>query len=173
MKRMCITFFIIAIIVLCLISVNLPQTTEKEYLRIHIRANSNDEPDQTVKYLVKSAVIEFLTPKIAECDTKQKAESMLIDSLSDIEAVANEVLKSEGFDYTSKAGVRNENFPTRKYGDLTLDGGFYDALIIELGTGTGDNWWCVVYPPLCFIGNGTGYRYKSKIKEIIDSFFNK
>ncbi len=57
----------------------------------------------------------------------------------------------------------------RKYGDLTLEAGFYDALIIELGGGEGDNWWCVVYPPLCFMGKGEGdFRYASKIVEMIE-----
>lgn len=172
MKKICITFFIIAIIVLSAVGFSLKPETEKEYLRIHIRANSNEIVDQTVKYKVKNAVVEYLTPLIAECDTKDKAEALLTDNLDEIRLVADRVLKDAGFSYVSRASVKNENFPTRKYDDLTLDGGFYDALIIELGEGIGDNWWCVVYPPLCFTGEGTGYEYKSKIKEIIDEFFN-
>ena len=66
-----------------------------------------------------------------------------------------------------------EEFPTRVYGGLTLENGFYDALIIELGSGKGDNWWCVVYPPLCFSGEGTNYVYKSKLKQIINDFYEK
>ena len=96
-----------------------------------------------------------------------------MDNLEEIEKVADSVLNENGFSYSSKAGVRNELFPTRKYDDLVLDGGYYDALIIELGDAKGDNWWCVVYPPLCFTGEGQGYQYKSKIKEIIDNFFNR
>ena len=173
MKKICITFFIIAIIVLSVVGMNAKPQTEKEYLRIHIRANSNETVDQTVKYQIKNAVVEFLTPKIAECDTKKKAESLLASNLEEIEKVADSVLNENGFSYSSKAGVRNELFPTRKYDDLVLDGGYYDALIIELGDAKGDNWWCVVYPPLCFTGEGQGYQYKSKIKEIIDNFFNR
>lgn len=172
MKNFCITFFIIAIIVLSGVGFTTKAEPQKEYLRIHIRANSNDYLDQTVKYQVRNAVTEFLTPKIAECDTKKKAETLLSSNLTEIEKVANAVLKENGFNYKSKASVKNELFPTRKYDDLTLDGGYYDALIIELGEGDGDNWWCVVYPPLCFVGDGVEYQYKSKIKEIIDHFFN-
>lgn len=174
MKNVCISFLIIAIIVLSAIGLTLPQNTvEKEYLRIHIRANSNLQADQTVKYAVRDAVIEYLTPKVSECNTKLKAEKMLTENLENIEKTADAVLKTYGFSYTSRAAVREEEFPTRIYEDLTLDGGFYDALIIELGDGTGDNWWCVVYPPLCFTGEGSGYVYRSKIADIIDDFFKK
>ena len=171
MKKICITFFTLAIIVLSAIGFYLETPIKTEYLRIHIRANSNQEIDQEVKYKVKDAVIKFLTPKIAECKTKELAEKLLTDNLNNIESVANETLVKNGFNYVAKANVKNELFPTRKYENLVLDGGFYDALIIELGSGKGDNWWCVVYPPLCFVDTGTGYVYKSKIKQIIDDFF--
>ena len=150
----------------------LPQNlSHKEYLRIHVRANSNAQIDQNVKYLVKDKIVEYLTPFIAGCDTKKKAESMLKSQLSSIEHVADGVLCSSGFKYKSRAKINNEQFPTRVYGELTLDGGYYDALIVELGDGKGENWWCVVYPPLCFTGSGTNYQYKSKIWAIIKSFF--
>ncbi len=172
MKKFCISFFILAIIILSAIGLNLEKNgVTKEYLRIHVRAHSNLEEDQSVKYLVKDAVVEYLTPFIAECDTKKKAERMLKEKLSQIERVANQVLKANGKDYLSKASVREELFPTRVYKNLCLENGFYDALILNLGSGEGDNWWCVVYPPLCFTGEGTSYVYKSKIKEIIDGFF--
>lgn len=171
MRNICITFLIVAIIVLSGVAILNKPKENKEYLRIHIRANSNSELDQSVKYKVKNAVVEFLTPKIAECNSFDKAINLLTDNLDGIEKVADNVLKKEGFLYQSKASVKNEKFPTRKYDDLVLDGGFYDALIIELGSGKGDNWWCVVYPPLCFVGAGTGYEYKSKLMQIIDDFF--
>ena len=174
MKKICISFFIVAIIILSSIGLNLPESEVRtEYLRIHIRANSNLSVDQQVKYLVKDKVVDFLTPYIAECNTKEKAEAMLNDNLKNIESVALGVLRSNGFNYSVKASVKNENFPTRYYQDLCLESGFYDALIIELGEAKGDNWWCVVYPPLCFTGEGQNYKYKSKILDIISNFFNK
>ena len=91
--------------------------------------------------------------------------------MNNIEEVAREELIKQGFDYGAKANVKTENFPTRIYGQLQLQAGYYDALIVNLGSGEGDNWWCVVYPPLCFTGEGQSYVYKSKIKEIIDQFF--
>ena len=156
------------------IAISLPDTqTNKEYLRIHIRANSNDQIDQDIKYRVKDRVVQYLTPYIAECDTKLKAERLLSDRLEEIEAVADNVLRQAGFSYTAKAKVNLEEFPTRVYGTLELKSGVYQALIIELGSGDGDNWWCVVYPPLCFTGEGTGVVYRSKILSIISDFFKK
>ncbi len=174
MKKACISFLIIAIIVLCITGMSIEQNCpEKEYLRIHVRANSNLQSEQQVKYKVKDAIVEFLTPYIAECDTKQKAKTLLTERLSQIERVANGVLKENGFNYSAKASVKNEKFPTRIYDGKELKSGFYDALIIELGSGKGDNWWCVVYPPLCFTGDQVKYSYKSKILQIIRRFYNK
>lgn len=174
MRKVCISFLIIAIIVLSAIGVWSSQLQpKKEYLRIHIRANSNLSSDQQVKYLVKNQVVEFLTPYIVECNTKEQAQAMLSNNLKNIESVASRTLKQNGFEYSVKASVKNEQFPTRVYDGVCLDAGFYDALIIELGEGKGDNWWCVVYPPLCFTGEGCSYIYKSKILQIIEEFFNK
>ena len=174
MKKVCISFLIIAIIVLSGIGLlSVQEQPHKEYLRIHIRANSNLKEDQQVKYIVKDKIVEYLTPYIAECDTKQKAENLLEKNLNGIEQVALSVLKANGFNYTVKASVKKEEFPTRVYDGVCLESGFYDALIIELGSGEGDNWWCVVYPPLCFTGEGRGYVYRSKILDIINDFFNK
>ena len=174
MRKCCISFLFVAIIILSAVAVLLPQSqTHLEYLRIHIRANSNADIDQAVKYSVKGAVVEYLTPYIAECKTKNQAQEMLNGVLNKVEDLADKVLKGAGFNYQSKAEIKREEFPTRVYGELQLEKGFYDALIIELGDGAGDNWWCVVYPPLCFTGSDSGYKYKSKIYQIIYDFLNE
>lgn len=143
---------------------------ETDYLRIHVRANSNDAADQKVKYKVKDEVVKFLTPYAAECTDKQKAIEIIASKTREIEEVCNRVLRENGFGYGSKAGVRAEEFPTRVYGDLTLEAGLYDALIIELGTGKGDNWWCVIYPPLCFTSSSADVKYRSAILDIVRRF---
>ena len=141
------------------------------YLRVHIRANSNGAEDQAVKYLVRDEVVEYLTPVAAACGTKAEAVSAIGARLEEIEAVAARVLRENGYGYGARASIRAEEFPTRVYGGATLPAGVYDALILELGTGAGDNWWCVVYPPLCFSGGAANVVYKSKILEIIRDFF--
>ncbi len=152
-------------------SLNVPVRTEADYLRIHVRANSNEQVDQSVKYIVKDEVVKFITPYAAQCVDKNTAIELIESILPEIEEVCDRTLKENGFDYTSRAQVRAEQFPTRVYGDLTLEAGLYDALIIELGTGTGDNWWCVIYPPLCFTSGTQNVEYRSAIYEIIKKWF--
>ena len=143
--------------------------TAKGYLRIHIRANSNSNIDQTVKYKVKEAVVEYLTPLVVGASSANEAMKIVNNNLDGISAVATAVLEKNGFDYGAKAVLKDEYFPTRNYGDLVLENGYYDALIVNLGDGAGENWWCVVYPPLCFVSSGEGdIEYKSLIKEIIE-----
>ena len=170
MKKQVLLIFAI-LILLSLVCVNVP--TKTTYLRIHIRANSNENFDQAVKYAVKNSVVEFLTPIVSECKDVVSAVKTIKQNLSGIEKVANNTLKQNGVNYLSNAVVKNEKFPTRVYGELTLDTGYYDALIINLGSGNGENWWCVVYPPLCFVESDASYVYKSKIYQIINDFFNK
>ncbi len=147
---------------------------QSEYLRMHIRADSNESDAQAVKYLVRDSVVEYLTPVVANSKTKAQALKNVHGALLDIERVADGVLRKNGYTYRAKAKITTENFPTRVYGEYTLPSGEYTALIIELGKAQGDNWWCVVYPPLCFTGaTGENVVYKSKILEIIQSWKNR
>lgn len=158
------------IIVATLLVCGLKEQSNTQYLRIHIRANSNLEIDQCVKYEIKDKLVDYLTPILSTCDTKEKAEQAIKNSLKPIEQIADQCLKNKGFNYTSHAKLNNEYFPTRTYSSLTLESGYYDALIVELGEAKGDNWWCVVYPPLCFTNSNSKIVYKSKIAEIIKNF---
>jgi stage II sporulation protein R len=142
-----------------------------DYLRIHIRANSNSEADQDIKYKVKEEIVNVLAPILSGITTKQGAISAINKNISLVEKTANAVLTSGGFVYKSSAKLTQEDFPERVYDGVTVSAGVYDALIINLGSGAGDNWWCVIYPPLCFVDNtiegDKGVIYKSKIAEII------
>ena len=146
---------------------------ECDYLRIHIRANSNSVEDQEVKYKVKDAVVDALIPLLAEIETFEEAKKVLSENFEFIENVANEILEENGFSYGCSASLNNEFFPTRVYDDLTLEEGYYDALVLSLGSGEGDNWWCLVYPAFCFTKtqNFDNIVYISKIWEIIESVF--
>jgi len=175
MKKSCIIFLLSIIISLTAIGfvggLTSQTTCATEYIRIHIRANSNAKQDQDVKYLVKDEVVDFLTPVVAECPTREDAQTALKNHLTGVERTARRVLQREGFSYGASACVKVERFPTRAYGEYVLEEGEYLALILELGGGTGDNWWCVVYPPLCFVGNSRAQIiYRSKIAEIIQNW---
>ena len=179
MKKYCIIFLLSCIIILTGygfsgMAVTKSSPTSQEYLRMHIRADSNDSAAQAVKYLVRDGVVEYLTPLVAAYSDKQSAYDGLKAHLQGIENAANEVLHENGFSYTCKAELKKERFPVRIYGEYTLPAGEYDALILSLGKGVGDNWWCVVYPPLCFTApTGKNVGYKSKIWEIIQAWSAK
>ena len=141
-------------------------------VRIHIRANSNAEIDQNVKLLVRDEVIGYITPLLASCSNSNDVKNILEENLESIEKLADNVLLNNDFTYSSKARISNEYFPTRSYDGEVYPADYYDALILELGTGEGDNWWCVAYPPLCFVGDGVGdVKYRSKLLELINNFF--
>lgn len=173
-------FILIAALVALLVTVNVFFAAEEkesdvnaDYLRIHIRANSNCDADQNVKYEVKAAVVEALTPLLSGVSSKKKAMEIISDNLDLIDEVSDGVLRENGFYYGAKARLCKEDFPTRTYGELTLESGVYDALIVDLGSGEGDNWWCVVFPPLCFVADGEGEKvtYRSLIVEWFKKLF--
>ena len=178
MKKFCIIFLLSIIISLTALGFSGGgqdakgvQGTQTEYLRIHIRADSNEESAQKVKYKVRDEVVAYLTPLVADYQTSTQAMQSIENNLTAIERVATAALSSNGFSYGAYASVKTERFPTRVYGEYTLPSGEYSALIIELGSGKGDNWWCVVYPPLCFTAT-PNVVYKSKILEIIRKWKN-
>ena len=141
------------------------------YLRMHIRADSNDGAAQAVKYYVRDQIVAYLTPFVAEYATQEEATRGVADRLTEIAQVATNALRQKGFSYGATARLTRESFPTRVYDGYTLPAGEYTALIVELGGGEGDNWWCVVYPPLCFVApSGQNVVYKSKIKEIVEEW---
>ncbi len=173
----------LAVIVICLIIIGAVVIAlksgsgqEEQYLRIHIRANSNDASDQSVKYKVKEEIVEYMSPKLDNVTSKSEAMKILEANLDNMKKVADKTLAQNGYDYTANVKLCEEEFPVRTYGDLTLESGVYDALIIELGSGTGDNWWCVVFPPLCFVGEESedeDFEYKSFFKDVYDKLTQK
>ncbi len=174
MKNVCIIFLLSIIISLTAVGFSdaetKPQYTE-QYLRIHIRADSNDGAAQSVKYEVRDVLVQYLTPLVAEYSTTEKAVEGVRKHLSHLAEIATQTLKNKGFDYGATAMLKTEEFPTRIYGEYALPKGEYLALIVNLGSGQGDNWWCVVYPPLCFSNPvGKNIIYKSKILEIIEEW---
>ncbi len=170
MKKFSITFILLSIIILLVVvGANFTGETKTEYLRIHVRANSNQAVDQNVKYELKDKIVAYLTPYIANVNDKSGAISLLNDKKETLQSICNAYLLAKGFNYKAKVSIKQEYFPTRVYDDLTLNAGYYEAIIVELGKGEGDNWWCVVYPPLCFVENAP-VKYRSKLLEIINKY---
>jgi len=144
------------------------------FLRLHIRANSNHYVDQRVKHDIRDRIVDGFAPIFAFVTNRDQAMNVLRNNISKFNDIANDVLSEQGFTYTARTALRSEHFPTRSYAGFSLPAGKYDALIIELGNAEGDNWWCVVYPPLCFLNNNIGGErgviYRSRLQEIVRRF---
>ena len=171
---------------------------QESVFRLHVIANSDSAEDQNLKYIVRDSVIEYIN-EISN-NASSKAEVILIaqEHLSEIENIALQTIKDNGYNYPVKVSIGNFAFPSKKYGDITLPPGYYDALKIEIGEAAGQNWWCVMFPPLCFVdvtsgvvpdeskevmknnlseeeydlisGNGTDVEIKFKIVEVLQNF---
>lgn len=137
-------------------------TYDGKLLRLHIRANSDDSADQAVKLKVRDSVNAYISENINK-STFDEAYAEISDRLDELSAVADRTLRGYGYGYGARAKLTYEYFPSRMYGDVTVPEGMYDALIIELGSGSGANWWCVIYPPLCY---GEDFKYKSIFAEL-------
>lgn len=147
---------------------------QKDCIRIHIRANSNCEYDQQVKMMIRDRLVDYLTPILSNAKDKKEARSLINGELSTITGLAGDMLEDMGINYGVSCAIKREEFPLRSYNGIVFQSGEYEALIILLGEGIGDNWWCVAYPPLCFIPDGEGeVVYKSKILEIIKEYREK
>lgn len=168
-------FCVFCIGILCVDKENNTTLNNADFLRLHIRANSNLEADQNVKFLVKTEVLNYINRNCENFTSKQNIERYFAQNKSVLEKLINSFLAKNNFNYKSNIKLNNEYFPTRTYNNITLSGGFYDAIIIELGKAEGNNWWCVAYPPLCFVyeSNNENVVYKSKLYEIIKKFFKE
>ncbi|MGB9791006.1 MAG: stage II sporulation protein R [Thermacetogeniaceae bacterium] len=120
-------------------------------IRLHVIANSDSKRDQDVKYHVRDALIDFLRPKLKGVSSFEEAKGILLENRCEIAEIARETLRREGFDYGAAVCIGRFAFPARAYGRIVLPAGDYEAVRIVLGEGKGANWWCVLFPPLCFV----------------------
>lgn len=123
-------------------------------LRLHILANSDSETDQTLKLQVRDAVLDYAKREFTAVENKAQAMALAEQELERLEQVAEQVLREKGCDMSVTASVEHTFFPTKVYDNGTrLPAGFYDALRLEIGQAKGKNWWCILYPALCFGGS--------------------
>ena len=165
---LCLSLSLLSVAVGLLLASCTSDVEEGDYLRLHIRANGNTAIEQSVKLAVRDAVVAYLTPAAEACNSKEDMHAYLATRLDEVERIADQVLKTNGAPYRATARLCNEYFPTRTSADLTLPAGYYDALVLSLGSGEGDNWWCVAFPPLCFVavdGDTDGVEYRSAIAD--------
>ena len=124
--------------------------------RLHVIANSDSEEDQNLKYLVRDALLEYMNNISINANSKQDVIKIAYEHINEFEEIAKKILNENGFDYPVKIDIGNFSFPTKEYGDISLPSGYYDAMRVQIGQASGKNWWCVMFPPLCFIDITSG-----------------
>ncbi len=132
-------------------------------LRLHIIANSDSEADQAVKLQIRDAITEAFQDDFSAAADKDAACALAEALLPEAEAIANHVLEEQGFSERASASLTFCYFPEKTYGDMTFPAGYYDALRITIGEAKGQNWWCVLYPPLCFTDVSASVPESSKV----------
>lgn len=143
-----------------------------EAIRLRILANSNSEQDQRIKRIVRDRVNAQITEWVSELTSMEAAREKIITNLDILEATAKEVLEENGVNQKVQIRFGEVDFPTKLYGNFLYPAGKYEAVLITLGEGTGANWWCVLFPPLCFLdfssGTAVSDGFEDKGKNVSD-----
>lgn len=124
--------------------------------RLHVIANSDSEDDQALKLKVRDALLEYMNSICPNASNKAEAINIANNHISDFKEIAKEVIINNGYDYDVEVEIGNFEFPTKTYGDISFPSGYYDALRVKIGSHSGKNWWCVMFPPLCFVDVSSG-----------------
>lgn len=140
---------------------------QENIFRLHILANSDSEEDQSLKLAVRDSIISYMETINNSSTTKEETINNVNINLENIKQVAENKLKELGSNYEVSLEVGNFYFPTKYYGNISLPAGNYDALKINIGEAQGQNWWCSLFPPLCFIDISSGYLEEDD-KEILE-----
>ena len=135
---------------------NISNDIADSVFRLHVIANSDSKEDQDLKYIVRDNLLSYMNEICSNCKTKQEAIDIVTENKDKFEEIAKSTIKEQGFSYDVRINIGNFEFPTKNYGDISLPAGLYDALRVEIGEAKGQNWWCVMFPPLCFVDVTSG-----------------
>lgn len=159
LKRIFIVLFLLFLFVLMsaisyvdAISTNISNSV----FRLHVIANSDEPCDQELKYKVRDSLLEYMNEISTNCISKDEVIKLAKLHQEDFNKIAKEVVENNGYNYDVNIKIGNFDFPTKNYGDISLPSGSYEALRVEIGEAKGQNWWCVMFPPLCFIDVTSG-----------------
>lgn len=139
-----------------------------EILRLHVIANSDTEEDQTLKLKVKDKIVNYLKEVLKDADDLETAREVVGSRLQDLEEIAEDVITEEGYTYSVEVSLGEQEFPIKMYGDLVFPAGIYQAVQIKIGGYQGKNWWCVLFPNLCFV-DGTYSIVPEEAKEELEA----
>ena len=153
-----LTFLLFIYTSICAISYaqNISTDIASSVFRLHVIANSDSKEDQDLKYKVRDNLLKYMNKICKNCTSKEDAISLVEKNKDIFKQIALDTIRNEGFFYDVNINIGNFEFPTKNYGDISLPAGLYDALRVEIGEAKGQNWWCVMFPPLCFVDISSG-----------------
>lgn len=137
--------------------------------RLHVIANSDSEEDQSLKLKVRDELLSHMNTLAKDCTSKEEVVALAREHQEEFKAIAEKVIGDNGFSYPVTIQIGESDFPTKTYGDISLPSGTYDALRVQIGEAKGKNWWCVMFPPLCFVDVSTGIVPDDSKKEMQES----
>lgn len=167
MKKIVIVLFLF-ILFLFLIAFNYSKAVfndlSESFFRLHILANSDSPEDQNLKLKVRDKIIEYMNSN--NFSSKENAYNYCIQNIPQLIKIAKEVILENGYNYDVNIEIGNFYFPTKYYGNISLPSGFYDGMKIEIGNAQGQNWWCSLFPPLCFVDISSGVVNDSNLEDL-------
>ena len=135
---------------------NISTNISDSVFRLHVIANSDSSEDQNLKYKVRDNLLKYMNELCRNCSTKEEAIELVNENRDSFKKIAVNTIKENSYSYNVNINIGNFEFPTKTYGDISLPAGYYDALRVEIGEAKGQNWWCVMFPPLCFVDISSG-----------------
>lgn len=145
----CIICILLSTLLISAIPLDGEEKLYENVIRLHIIANSNSDEDQALKLKIRDKILLEYSKKLANTESVDKATEAVVTLIDEINATAQQVVESEGYNYNVETVLGTEYYPTREYGELHFPSGNYTSLRIIVGDGEGKNWWCVLFPPLC------------------------
>ncbi|MDO4535290.1 MAG: stage II sporulation protein R [Clostridium perfringens] len=146
---------------------DLIDSISNKIIRFHVLANSNSKEDQELKIKVKDKIIEYIFPALKESNSLEESREILAKNEEEIIKIANECIRENGYDYSVSIEFKRENFPEKVYGNITLPQGEYEAFRVLIGQASGENWWCVMFPPICFVDVTKGQVSYDETEEVM------
>ena len=149
------------------------ESVKDEIIRFHVIANSDNKKDQDLKLKVRNEVIKFIEPLLNKSKSIEESRGIIKINNKKIIKIAKKVIKENGYNYKVEGKLSKENFPEKMYGNIVLPQGEYEAYRILIGNASGQNWWCVMFPPLCFVdvtkGEVAYNETEKRMNEVLDS----
>lgn len=171
-------FLFVGIILTYIVIGNVMATNDlipEDAIRIRVIANSNSDYDQEIKTKVKETIEYDMYNILKDTTDLEEARTLIKENLSDVEANIDKTLQNENYELPFTVNFGLNYFPPKEFKGITYEEGYYESVVVTLGEGLGDNWWCVLFPPLCMLEaeetNTTDVEYTTMVKTIIDKYF--